>query len=282
MNSLAAQILLLRKRSAAWILLGFWSLLTILFTYILPYYAYTSGIGFGHGPVRNVVLAVLLPQNFVNAILASVPFFGGTIVLILGVLVMGSEYSWGTLTPVFIQRDGRLRVFFSKITALGLALVPFVVSVFVLGFIASSLIAWREGQPFDLPPVLDLFQALGVSWFILAVWSLFGVTISVLSRGTALAIGLGIIYGLVLENIINVFGRQIDLIGQVSKVLLRTNGYSLLQSLGVTIQGEAGPGGFSGPFLSGTASALILGAYIALFLGLTAILIRRRDIAASS
>ena len=282
MNSLAAELLLLRKRTAAWILLGVWSVMALLFSYVFPYYAYSSGTSFGPPGAGQILLLVLLPQNFINNLLGGFPFFGGIFVLILGVLMMGSEFSWGTLTPVFTQRDSRLRVFFSKMLALGIALVPFVASVFVLGFGASVLIAWRESQPVDLPALWDLIKALGTSWFILAVWAFFGVLLSVLARGTALAIGLGIIYGLVLENIINAFGRQIDLLHQVSKALLRTSGYSLLSSLGVSIQGEQGPGSFSGPFLSGTASALVLAGYIVLFIGISSILIRWRDVAGTS
>lgn len=279
MRSLAAELLLLRKRSSTWVLLGFWSLVALLFTYVFPYYAYTSGINFHREGTGAVLLTILVPQNFINNVLSTFPFFGGTIVLILGVMLMGSEFTWGTLTPAFTQRDGRLRVFFSKMLSLAIALVPFVLSVFILGFIASSLIAWREGQPIDPPSLWQIVKAMGTSWFILAAWSLFGVLLSVLWRGTALAIGLGIIYGLVLENIISAFGREIDLMRQVSKVLLRTGGYSLLNAMGVSIPGEAGPGGFSGPFLSGTAAALILAGYIILFAGVSALLIRWRDVA---
>ncbi len=282
MDSLAAELLLLRKRAAVWILLGFWSALAILFSYLLPYYAYTSNLNFHGRGVGAVLLIALLPQNLIANLLSSFPFFGGTIVLILGVLSMGSEYSWGTLTPVFTQRAGRLKIFFSKMLALAIALVPFVLSVFLLGLIASSLIAWREGQPIDLPPLWDLARALGASGFILATWAFFGVLLSVLSRGTSLAIGLGIIYGLVLENIISAFGQQIDLLKQVSTVLLRTNCYSLISSLGVTIPGEAGPGGFSGEVVSGTRASITLVACIVIFVGISAAQVRRRDVAGSS
>ena len=40
--------------------------------------------------------------------------------------------------------------------------------------------------------------------------------------------------------------REIDLLNQVSKAFLRTNGYSLVSSLGVSLQ-EGGAGGFIGP-----------------------------------
>ncbi|MHB1391066.1 MAG: ABC transporter permease [Thermoleophilia bacterium] len=281
-DSLKAELLLLRKRTATWTLLGFWTALALLFTYLLPYYAFTSDLKFHGHVVGPALLITLLPQNLISEITSPFPFFGGTMVLILGALMMGSEFSWGTLTPVFTQRASRLKVFLSKMGALGLALIPFVLSVFILGLIASLLIAWREGQVIDLPPLLDLVKALGVTWMVLAAWATFGVLLATLSRGTALAIGLGIIYGLVLENIISAFGTQIDLLASASNALLRTNSYSFIASLGVSIQGEAGPGGFSGTLVSGTQAFLFLGGYVILFIGVSAILIKRRDVAGSS
>ena len=279
MNSLFAEILLMRKRTAYWTLLGFWTLMAILFSYIMPYYAFTSGLNFHGRNVGGVILITLLPQNLVGNITNSFPFFGGTVVLIMGALAMGSEFNWGTLTPVFTQRAGRLRVFFAKIAAIAIALVLFVLTVFLLGFIASLLIAWREGQAIDLPSLTTVLRALGTTWFLMAVWASLGVLLAVISRGTSLAIGLGIIYGLVIEGIINAFGQQIDLLASVSKGLLRTNGYSLITSLGASLTGGEGPGGFTGDTVSGTQAAIVFALYIVLFVGIAATIVRRRDVA---
>jgi ABC-2 type transport system permease protein len=66
---------------------------------------------------------------------------GGVFALMLGVLTFGSEYGWGTLRTVFVQRPGRLHVFGAKLLALAVALVPFVLSVFALGTASSYAIA---------------------------------------------------------------------------------------------------------------------------------------------
>jgi len=282
MNSLAAELLLLRKRVAFWVLLGFWTGMSVLFSYILPYYAYTNNLKFHGRVVGPAALFLLLPQNLVSVITTAFPFFGGTMVLILGALFMGSEFNWGTLTPVFTQRASRMRVFMSKMAAIGIALVPFVLAVFVLGYVASALIAWREGQAQALPPMWDVVKALGAGWFLMAAWASFGVLLAVLSRGTAMAIGLGIIYGLVIEGLISSFGQQIDLLASASKGLLRTNGYSLITGLGATITGGEGPGGFAGDTVSVLQASIVLGVYVVLFTGIAAIIIKRRDVAGMS
>lgn len=282
MNSLLAQLLLIRKRKAYWILLGVWLVLPMLFSYLLPYFAYTDDSSFRPRGVERVLLTELLPQNFVDNIMASFPFFGGTIALIIGVLFVGSEYSWGTLTYVFTQKASRLKVFAGKIVALAIALVPFVLLVFLMALIASLLIAMREGQAIELPPVWHAAKAMGATWFIMAAWSSVGVMIAVLSRGTALAIGLGIIYALVIENVITVFGRQIEFLGNLSEFLLRTSGYSLIHSIGASVQSEAGPGSFFGPYLSATRSYVMLAAFILFSLLISAAIFRWRDVAGSS
>ncbi len=277
MNSLIAELMLLRKRVSVYILLGFWLLLTVSFAYILPYYAYKGDIAFReHG--GKVLLANLLPSHLVSTLLPGFPFFGGTIVLILAVLAFGSEFSWGTLTTIFTQRASRMKIFFSKLGALAIAIIPFVVLAFLLGYIASTLIAWGEGQSMALPPAWDLARALAATWFIMAVWAAFGVVIAVISRGTALAIGLGIIYGLVLEGVIAGFANQITVLGYISKAFLRTNGYSLLSSLGATVTGE-GPGAFSGKTVSALQAGSVLGIEAVVFVAVAAVILRWRDVA---
>ncbi|MBI5871007.1 MAG: ABC transporter permease [Actinobacteria bacterium] len=282
MNSLLAQILLIRKRKAYWILLGVWLVLPMLFSYLLPYIAFTSDTSFRPRGIDQVLLTELLPQNFVDNIMASFPFFGGTIALIVGVLFVGSEYSWGTLTYVFTQKASRMKVFAGKIVALALALIPFVILVFLMALTASLLVAMREGQAVELPPLWHVAKAMGATWFIMAAWCSVGVMFAVLSRGTALAIGLGIIYALVIENVITVFGRQIELLGSLSEFLLRTSGYSLIYSIGASVQSEAGPGSFFGPYLSATRSYATLAAFILFSLLLAAAILRWRDVAGNS
>ena len=278
-SSLKAELLLFRKRVSFYVLLGFWTGLMLLFTYILPYYAFKNNLKVHGQLVGAAILPTLLPQNMVNLITVGFPFFGGVFVLILGALAMGSEYNWYTLTPILVQRDSRLKVFLSKIAAVGIVLIPFVLVVFLFGYIASALIAWREGQSETLPAAWDIIRAMGAGWFLLAAWASFGVLLAVISRGTAMAIGLGIIYGLVIENLIEGFSSQIDLLATLSKGLLRTNGYSLISSLGAVISGGEGPGGFSGQGVSALQASIFLGIYIVLFVGVAAGIVRRRDVA---
>ncbi len=276
-GSIAAELMVLRKRASTWILLGIWMALAAFFGYVLPYATYRNG---GEG-ARPASLADLLPERFVGTVLGGFPFFGGVLILILGVLTLGSDYGWGTLKTLFTQRPGRLQVFAAKLVALGIVLVAFVVGSFATSALASALIAVREDAPLDWPRVSLLVRGLAAAWLIMAAWSALGVLLAELSRGTALAIGIGILYGLVIEGLISALFDEVRPLRPLIKVLLRANAYSLVEPLGLSVADarENGPGGFGGPYVGGTQALLVLALYLAAFALIAATLLRRRDVA---
>jgi ABC-2 type transport system permease protein len=277
-GSISAELLLLRRRRSTWILLGLWAALAMFFSYLLPYVEYRNG-DIGGGPGQTP-LEELLPDQLAGHLSGGFPFFGGVFALMLGVLALGSEYGWGTLRTVLVQRPGRLHVFAAKLLAMAVGLVPFVLVVFALGTASSYAIAWGEGVPAGAPPAWVLVRALAAGWLILAVWAAFGVTLGVLSRGTALAVGLGILYALVIEGLISAFADQVSLLEPLVEFFLRANAYSLVEGLGAATTGAAtdGPGAFNGPYVGGAQALIVLVGYIAGFLLLSGVLLRRRDV----
>jgi ABC-type transport system involved in multi-copper enzyme maturation permease subunit len=268
----AAELLVLRKRAATWILLGIWTLLGVFFAYIIPYALDPED---APGGLRDV-----LPESLAGNLLAGFPFFGGVFALMLGVFAFGSEYGWDTLKTVFTQRPGRLRVFGAKLVALGIALVPFVLALFAAGAVASYVIAQIEDAPVSWPSAWLLVRAIGASWLILAVWAALGVALGVLTRGTSLAIGVGILYALVIEGLLSAFADSVGALEPLTQVFLRANGYSLAAAIGTPVDSieSSGPGSFSGPFVASGQAVAVLVAIAAAFAALTAVMLRRRDV----
>jgi hypothetical protein len=98
----------------------------------------------------------------------------------------------------------------------------------------------------------------------------------VLTRGTSIAIGLGILYALLIEGLLS----NIDALEPIAGVFLRSNGYSLARALGAAADSISsnGPGAFGGPFVpAGQAVAVLAGLSVA-FLALARTLLVRRDI----
>jgi ABC-2 type transport system permease protein len=268
----AAELLILRKRAATWILLGIWTLLGVFFAYVIPYALDPEDAPGG--------ISELLPHALAGNLIAGFPFFGGVFALMLGVFAFGSEYGWDTLKTLFTQRPGRLRVFAAKLAALGIVLVPFVVALFAAGAVASFVIARIEDAPADWPSAWLLARAMAAGWLILAAWAALGVLLGVLTRGTSLAIGVGILYALVIEGLLSAFADSVDVLEPLTNVFLRTNGYSLAAALGASVDSieSNGPGSFGGPYVgSGQALAVLL-ALAAAFIALAGVLVRRRDV----
>jgi ABC-2 type transport system permease protein len=267
-----AELLVLRKRAATWVLLGIWTLLGIFFAYIVPYALDPEDATGG--------LRQFLPESLAGNLLEGFPFFGGVFALMLGVFAFGSEYGWGTVKTLFTQRPGRLRVFGAKLAALGIVLVPFVVSLFAAGAVASYVIAQIEGAPASWPSAWLLVRAIGAAWLILAVWAALGVALGVLTRGTSLAIGVGILYALVIEGLLSALTNSVDVLEPLTQVFLRANGYSLAAGLGASVDSieSSGPGSFSGPFVGSGQAVAVLVAFVAAFVALTGVVLRRRDV----
>src|SRR3954447_20212495 len=269
---IAAELLVMRKRPATWVLLGIWTLLGVFFAYVIPYALDPQDATGG--------LAELLPQSLAGNLLAGFPFFGGVFALMLGVLTLGSEYGWDTLKTLFTQRPGRLRVFAAKLAALGVALVPFVVALFVAGAVARVVIARVEDAPVIWPSAWLLVRAIAGGWLILATWAALGVLLGVLTRGTSLAIGVGILYALVIEGLLSAFADSVDVLEPLTNVFLRANGYSLAAALGASAEsiGSSGPGSFSGPFVASGQALAALVVLGGVFAAIAATLLRRRDV----
>ena len=273
-GSVTAELLVLRKRTSTWILLAIWPTLALVFAYVVPYVTYLNDS-------TAQPLTDMLPQRLVGNVLVGFPFFGGVFALMLGVLSFGSEYGWGTLRTLFTQRPGRLQVFGAKLLALAVALIPFVLVVFAVGALASSVIALREGADVTWPSAWLVLRGLAAGWLILAVWAAFGVLLAVLSRGTALAVGIGILYALVIEGLLSALASQVSVIDRLVEFFLRANAYSLVAKLGVAAGdvSDNGPGSFSGPFVGGGQALLVLASYAIAFIVVSGLVLRRRDVA---
>ena len=272
LSVLSAELFLLRKRAAYWILLALWTAVGATFAYIVPYLTWRN-----NPDTQTANFDALLPENFVGTMAGGFPFYGGAFALILGVLAIGSDYGWGTLKTLLTQRPGRMSIFGTKLLALAIALIPFVLTIFAVGAVASGVIASQEGAPANWPSIVEIAQGALASWFILAVWTGLGVLLAVLSRGTTLAIGVGILYAVAIEGLLSALVSQISLLDPLVEFTLRANAYSLVEVFN-PIADSDGPGAFRGPFVSAEQSLIVLAVYLVAFLGISAFTLRRRDV----
>jgi ABC-type transport system involved in multi-copper enzyme maturation permease subunit len=279
LRDIQTELWLLVKRPSTWVLLAVWLLMSQVFAYIFPYVSYlndSTSTASGGSPL----LPTLLPDQMVSALVNGFAFYGGTIALILGVLTFGSEFGWNMWKTLFTQRPGREHIFLAKATAMGIVLLPFGLLEFALGGVASTIIATIENQTIAAPSFVRLAEAIGSGWLIMMVWASIGMLLAVITRGTSLAIGFGIIYALVIEGMISAFANSISWLKPIVEGFLRANSYSLIQPIsGTTGSVSNGPGSFSGPFVDPLQAFLVLAGYMVIAMIASMWLMRRRDIA---
>jgi ABC-2 type transport system permease protein len=272
-KAILIELQMLWRRPGTWILLGIWLVMAMMFGYVIPYIDRDEAI-------RGNGVTDLLPANLTANTLAGFPFFGGVLILILAVMMFGGDYGWNVVKTPLTQKSGRLEVFSSKLVALLIGVTPFVVVDFLFGIGASQIVARLEDASNTLDSAGDIATGMLAAWLILAVWASLGALLATLTRGTSLAIGLGIMYGLVFEGLLSALLDGVDFVSPVIKGFLRTNAYSLVQSLGNVreIARDNGPGAFDGPYVSGGQALAVLIGYLIVLSAVSALLVRYRDV----
>lgn len=275
--SFSAEFLKIRKRPATLVLALIWFSLVVLFGYVLTYaiFANPPEDSIPPGTDPQEFLEVLYPENLLPNVLSGFPSTGGApIALILGALAIGSEYGWGTLKTSFTQRPGRLSVLLGKALAVAVVLAVFVLLAFAAGAASSYVVARVEAAPVDWPPLGDLLRAMGAGWLISAVWTAMGAFLATLFRGTPLAIGIGLVYAILLEGLAATLLASNEDFEPARKFLLNENSYVLIGSFGELPQGV----GIQSDVVEPERAVLTLAAYAAVFVLISALLLRRRDV----
>jgi ABC-2 type transport system permease protein len=200
--------------------------------------------------------------------------------LMLGAFALGSEYGWDTLRPLLTQCPDRQSVVAAKLAA------PDRPRPIRTGPVRRRRRHQLRDRP-DRGRARELAVRLAPrpcdhsGLAILAVLAALGVLLGVATRGTSLAIGVGLLYALVIEGLLNAFADSVSVLEPLTNVFLRADGYSIAAALGASVDSieSSGPGSFSGPFVGSGQALGVLVAFTAGFIALSAFLLRRRDIA---
>ena len=274
--STRAELLRLRRWPVTWVLVGVWFALDLAFVYVFNYIAYRTGDA--SGPADRVpraqLLAGLLPDAVPAAAVQGTPLFGGAIVLILGALATGSGFGWGSWKTVLTQGPGRGTAFGGTLVVLALTVVGLVLATVALDLGVAGVLAAVEDQPVDLPSIGALAQGAGAGILVLGMWCAAGVLIGVLTRSPALAAGLGLVWALVVENLLR---GVADLVGGLAVVTDHLPGTAAGSLVGALDGAGARAPGVQTVLSGGTATTFLLG-WLVLFAAGGLVLMRRRDV----
>jgi ABC-type transport system involved in multi-copper enzyme maturation permease subunit len=204
--------------------------------------------------------------------------FAGALALLLGAVATGSEYQWQTMKTMLTQGPRRWSVFGGKALALGVVTILLVAATFVVDAGAAWLVATITDHPADYPPAGDLATGFAGGCLVVAMWCWAGLFLGILLRGTALAIGFGLVWALAVENLVRAFASTLDPIDTLARYMPGTNAGALVAALGVPAQGQTGGTPGVTDIVTGTHATLVLTAYIMAFLLIAGTLLHRRDV----
>jgi ABC-type transport system involved in multi-copper enzyme maturation permease subunit len=202
-RTLRAELSKLARRPAAYVLLAAAVVLSQVFGYLIPYLAYRSGSSGQDGGSPAQQLASTLPDQVVVNTIAATPVFAGALALVFGALVTGSEFGWGTVKTLLLQGPRRVSVLLGQLLAVAVSVAVGVLAMFASCVASSAAVALVEEQPLQWPPLGELASGLGAGMAVMVMWALLGAALGFLLRGTALAIGLGVVWVLGVENLVS-------------------------------------------------------------------------------
>lgn len=277
LRSTRAELLRLRRWPALWVLAGVWLALQTTFGFVVPYVAYRSG---DPSPTTGAPPEQLLASMTADAVprlmVQGTPLFGGALVMVLAALAVGSGYGWGTWKTVVTLGPGRRAALTGTVLALAGVVAGLVAATVVLDVGLATGVAAVEGVLLEWPdPAATARSAAGAA-LVLGTWAAAGVVLGVLSRNPALATGLGLVWSLVVENLLRGSGNLLPWLTPVTDHLPGAAAGSLAGALGAGTGAEGAPG--VSTVLGGTAATGTLIAYLLVFLGVAATVFGRRDI----
>jgi ABC-2 type transport system permease protein len=274
-----AELLRLRKWPAMWVTIGAWMALTAMFGYLFNYISYTTGDNSfsNEGATAGGLLAELLPANVPHVLVQGMPMFGGALMLVLGAIVAGNGYGWGTWKTVFTQGPSRPSAVLGSLGGLTVFVVGTVLATLALCLGLSLLVAVVEGQSVVWPSALDVGVSLGAGLLVMETWALIGFLLGTVARGPALSVGLGLVWALVVENLLRGVGQLLAPVDAFTTILPGTGAGSLVGAIVGTGGPDATPGVLD-TLTGGQATASML-AYLLVASLLAGWLVTRRDVA---
>ncbi|MEV5003506.1 ABC transporter permease [Nocardioides sp. LML1-1-1.1] len=278
LRSTRAELARLRAWPAVWITLGAWLALSLMFGYLFTYLSYTSGEASftDEGTTRAQQLAQLLPDAVPDVFLQGMPMFGGALMMVLGALVAGNGYGWGTWKTLFSQGVRRTPAVLGSVAALTVFVLATLVVTLGFDLGISLIITASEGQDVVLPSAGSVVQALGAGFLVLEMWAVLGFALGTIARGPALSVGLGLVWALVVENLLRGVGQLLDWVDALTAVLPGTSAGSLIGSIVGTGEGDGTPGVLD--TVAGGQATVTVAVYVALAVVVSVVLVRRRDV----
>jgi ABC-2 type transport system permease protein len=227
-------------------------LAVVALIYSVSYVEYTWPVA-GQAAQAARLKEGIYPHDLIQNLMNGVIPLGAAMALVLGALATGSEYGWGTIKTILTLGPGRIQTLVARL---------------VVAVVDGHAVVWSAA--------IDLVKALGATWLVLYTFGLLGMALGFVFRQAAAAVGLGLVYLVVVEVIVSRFitGFHGGDYQWIAKGLSGANATALVQSFGQVLADPRA----AAPLVGGTQAVATLAVYAVAFALASAALLRWRDV----
>ncbi|WP_406072641.1 ABC transporter permease [Micromonospora sp. NBC_01638] len=184
MNLVRSELLKIRTTSTWWIFalisLPLWAL-TLLINWLQAETLTNGDLSEVPADQTDTLVAVASPDALSSNLFTTGQFFGLLIVMLLGIIVVTSEFFHQTVTTTFLTQPHRTAVMGAKLAAAGILALLFWLVTTVFNLIAGSAVLNAVGIESQLGNDAA-WRAIGLNLLAYLLWAVFGVGIGVLIR----------------------------------------------------------------------------------------------------
>ena len=285
MGSLAAawqaELLVLRKWRVAWVLVAMAPVMVLVQAYVFTFLEYLGSTPADYDVfgTPQQQLAPMLPSQFI--IITAGQFFITAPFILLGAVTAGGDWGRGTIRTALVQGPGRARSFAGQVLAVMTAAVVSVLATFAVAGAASELISLYVGPAgraaaTPSPSTSMMLQAVGAGLLVGLAYTALGIALGTLCRSAAAGVVAALAWYLVVEQF--GYNLSLDVGGWLERVYDAFPAASDVTL--VSMFGSPGGGIDSSTYqpVPPWAAAAVLSGYALVFLAVTAVVVRRRDI----
>jgi len=292
---MAAEFFKLRKRMMTWVLaLILVGLVVLLYSVLwnisgrVTFFGdrEANGIRYTGQDLRRA----LFMQGAVPFSLAIASTFGTLLAVILAAGSIGSEYAWGTVRLMATASRGRLRLLAARVVVVSLLIAAGTLAAVAVALAYSAIITFTSGgTDFSFVTagfVKEQLFSYGRTLFVMSPYVSFAFAAAIIGRSTLAGVGTGMGVAFLeplISNLMRLGGNPWKSIpnwlpnANTDVITLQNAVPDPLPRFGISA-GEAASRGLNSP---GVAALVIL-AYVVVFLAVAFIVYRRRDITASA
>jgi ABC-type transport system involved in multi-copper enzyme maturation permease subunit len=276
---LQAELLSARKRPGVWIIGWGWAGLAVAFGTVVPSLVYLAIRNRPPGSAGDPekLISGVLPDQFLSGTVDLYPMFGSALMLVLGAVLAGGEYRWGTWGSLLVQRPARTAAVLAKAAAAAVVMLCVTVLVVALSAAGSALVAAFTGRDAHWPAAGTVLAGICAAWLVSMAAGSLGIFLAILLRGTGGAIAVGLLWLLALENLVSGLAGALPLLHWPQRLLIGPSAGSLATALnpsGTVDTSVPGVVSVSGP----VTASLVLAGYVVVFVSLSSLLLSRRDL----